>query len=405
MSRTDALNNIASGKVVGIDAAPRKSPGIFALEALAAAYSFRGIERLAEEGKPTVWTMTSWDTPLIFACDMIPVALADLWRERTVETEAIGENYFQIPAEYCSMIKAGIGRLHLLKDGAIKKILYFGSTCESINIVMELAKEDGYDIHCMENITAFRPEERRPEVVEFFVHELREALRWLAGTPVDEGRVATEIRRKNVILGKLRRILDLRLKSPFFLTSIPTLQLLQGSGHYFGRPEEFTQVLDLLIDELEAAPVGPAPGEYLPLLLTGFGIGAGILNVIEESNAAIVGWVLTGTCDYREDLQPLESIAHYVLDAQGRGELGPSAGASVTAPCTHIEELIRKTGARGIISSTITGCPYGSVAQQTQLDYFKKQGVPIILLEATVHKERPTEEQVMRVKTFVEMLS
>jgi hypothetical protein len=42
---------------------------------------------------------------------------------------------------------------------------------------------------------------------------------------------------------------------------------------------------------------------------------------------------------------------------------------------------------------------------KTEHDYFKGQGIPIISLESTVHKERPTEEQVMRVKTFVEMLS
>jgi benzoyl-CoA reductase/2-hydroxyglutaryl-CoA dehydratase subunit BcrC/BadD/HgdB len=342
---------------------------------------------------------------LIYACDTIPISIAELWRERSIEAEAIGENYFQVPAEYCSMIKAVVGRLHLLKDNGIKRVLYFGSICEPISNVMELAKEDGYDIHCIENVTAFKEEEKRPDIVAFLVQELQEVARWLAGKPVNEERLRAEIRRKNLISSKIRRILDLRLKSPFYLTSIPTLQLLMGSAHYFGKPEEFASLLDQLVEELEAAPQGPPPDDYIPLVLAGGGGGIGILNVIEESRAAIVGWVIAGTGDYREDVPPLEAIAHYVLDAQSRGELGEVAGTSATTRRFHIEKLVRKTGARGIISSTITGCPYGSVVQQIEREYFTKQGIPIISLETSVHKERPTEEQVMRVKTFVEMLS
>jgi hypothetical protein len=36
--------------------------------------------------------------------------------------------------------------------------------------------------------------------------------------------------------------------------------------------------------------------------------------------------------------------------------------------------------------------------------HFKKLGVPFIGLETNVHKERPSEEQIMRVRTFMEML-
>lgn len=383
----------------------RKSPAFSAFMDLAASYSFQELERLATAGKAAVWSVTSWETPLIFACDTLPVSFSYLWRDRSIEAESIGETLFQIPAEYCSMIKAGIGRFHLLRDNPIKRILGFGSICEAISVLLELAKTDGYDIHCIENITAFKPEEKSPEAVAFLVQELREASRWLTGRPVDEKKLAVEIRRKNLVMGKVRRILALRLKNPLYLTSIPTLMIIMGSAHYFGRPEEFIRALDVLLEELEAAPIPPGTDACLPLVFSGFGVGTGLLNVIDESNAAIVGWELIGTGDYREDILPLESIAHYVLDAQARGELGPGAGASAAARCLHVKELVEKTGARGIIASAITGCPYGSVAQQMEHDYFRKLGIPIISLENTVHNERPTEEQVMRVKTFVEMLS
>jgi hypothetical protein len=53
----------------------------------------------------------------------------------------------------------------------------------------------------------------------------------------------------------------------------------------------------------------------------------------------------------------------------------------------------------------LTACPYASVVQQLERNYFKKQGIPMVALEGTVHNEPPTEEQVMKVKTFIDMLS
>lgn len=404
MRTTGVLNNEEFGRVSHVDWELWNLPGISELEILARSYSFQEVERLAA-GKRAVWSATNWEAPLILACKTLPVSLAYLWRDRSIEAEAVGERHFQVPAEFCSMIKAGIGRFHLLRNNPIKKILYFGSTCEAINTIMELAKEDAYDAHCIENITAFKPEDKSPEVIKFFAEELQEVARWLTGKPVNEEALTAEIRRKNSVLHKVRRILELRVKNPLCLTSIPTLWMLLGSNHYFGRPEEYIRVLDTLIEGLESTPRKPESDGCLPLVFSGFGIGTGLLNVIEESRAAIVGWELMGTGTYREDIPPLESMAHYVLDAQSRGELGPGAGASATARCRHIEELVQQSGARGIVSSSIIGCPYGSISQQVERDYFKALGIPIITLESTVHPERPTEEQVMRVKTFVEMLS
>jgi benzoyl-CoA reductase/2-hydroxyglutaryl-CoA dehydratase subunit BcrC/BadD/HgdB len=101
----------------------------------------------------------------------------------------------------------------------------------------------------------------------------------------------------------------------------------------------------------------------------------------------------------------LESIAHYLFDAQVKGELGEVAGASATYRRVRLEELVKRTRARGIVSSFITGCPFGSLVQSLEREYFKKQGVPLVALETTVHNQPPTEEQIMKVKTFIEMLS
>ncbi len=383
------------------------SPAVRELGKLRKSYSMAGIERLVAQGQKAIWGGDSWEAPLIYACGTIPVGMGELWRHDSRDAESVGENYFQIPPEFCSMIKALIGRLHLRAPDPIDRILYFGAVCEPIANVLELAKTDNYDVYCIENVTSFRTEDKRPELVAFLVRELERLVLWLNnGKPLDEERIWAEINRKNLISQKIRAILDLRLKAPLYLSSIPTMHVLLGSTHYFGQPEKYIALLDQLIDELTVAARTPETRRNIPIVMAGGGGGGtGIFKVIEESHGAVVGWTTVGSVDYRLDVSPLESIAHYLLDAQSRGELGEGAGTSVTYRRFCLKELINKTHARGLISLSITGCPYGSVAQKIERDYFQSLGIPIITLETNVHKESPTEEQIMRVKAFFEMLS
>jgi len=383
----------------------RYSPGILALQDLVEHYSFYQVEEQAKAGLPAIWGGAAWESPLIYACGVTPVSIAELWREESKEAEEVGENELQIPGEFCSMIKVMAGRLKLRGTGTINRILYFGSTCEPHASCYEHASKLGYDVHCIEAVTAFRPEDKRPEVISFLANEMQKVAIWLTGKEVDQDRLSEEIHKRNVILRKLKRISDLRLKAPLYLGAIPTNQLLQGSSHGFGRYEEYVACLDLLIGELEQAARTPTTESFIPLVMAGGGVGGpGIFQVIEESKGSVLGWLVVGSGEYREDIPPLEAIAHYVLDAQAMGELGEGAGTSSTLRRFRIEELVKEIGAKGVISSTITGCPYGSIVQQMEREHFKKLGIPIIQLEGTVHRGRPSEEQIMRVRTFVEML-
>ena len=402
-------------KVLTLDAklrSPRRrarstadSKGLKALDALAQSYSYTKIQQEAAGGRSVIWGGWSWDSPLVYACDTIPVGYDQLWYDDSRKSEAIAEDHFQVPGEFCSMIKAMIGRLHTDRDNNIKRILHFGSGCEPISAVLELAKRDGYDIQTVETVSAFRSDEKRRAGIDILVTELRRIAVWLNGKPVDECRVAHEIRRKNRLLRKVQRVLDLRARHPLYIPGIQTKQIFMGSMHNFGDPERFGDVLDTLIAELEDLETRPLHSSYIPLVLAGSVGNQRLFEVIEESNGAIVGWVYHGASLYNEDLPPLESLANYVLDAQGRGDLGEAVGASVSYRRILVEEEVRKTGARGVISSSITGCPYASLMQQLERDHFKTLGVPLIALETDVHREPPTEEQVMRVKAFIEMLS
>jgi benzoyl-CoA reductase/2-hydroxyglutaryl-CoA dehydratase subunit BcrC/BadD/HgdB len=384
--------------------APEPSPAHRALQELIQGYSIASVEAKVHAGARAAWGGHAWDLPLVAATGTIPLGFSELWKEGSREAELVAENDLQIPAEYCSMIKAWLGRLHLKPDSPIRRLFYFGSLCEPGNNALELATRDGYELFCIETVTAFRPEDKRPEVVDFLADELRLLAKWLLGVPLDPELLRAEIVLQNRLLGKLELLLELRRAAPFLVRSIPTLQLISGTHHRYGDVQRFEAVLDLFIAELTQAGKTPETRRVIPLVLAGGG-SPGILQVIEESDAAILGWGAATTTRYDETIDPFDAVAHYVLDAQSRGELGEGAGASATFRRFHLEKLVRETGAHGLVTATVTGCPYGSIVQQTEREHFKRLGIPIIALESSVHKERPTEEQVTRLQAFLEMLS
>jgi benzoyl-CoA reductase/2-hydroxyglutaryl-CoA dehydratase subunit BcrC/BadD/HgdB len=381
------------------------SHGLAALDALAETYSYDALQRVAAAGKSVIWGGWSWESPLIYACDTTPVSFEHLWYDDSRRSAAIAEDYFQVPGEFCSMIKAMIGRLHTDRNNAVKRILHFGSGCEPMSAVLELAKRDGYDVQTLETVSAFRPEEKRAAGVAMLVSELRRIARWLTGREVDEDRVAREIRRKNRVLAKVEHVLNLRARHPLTIPGAQTKRLFLGSMHGFGDAERFIEVLDTLAEELTALDGVAETTAYIPLVLAGSVGNQRLFEAIEEAGGGIAGWIYHGSHPYDESLPPLESLAHYVLDAQGRGDLGEAVGASVAYRRVLVEEEVRKTGARGVISSSIIGCPYASLMQQLERDHFKQVGIPLIALETDVHREPPTEEQITRVKAFIEMLS
>ena len=382
-----------------------ESEGLKALDSIARNYSLAKLHALAESGRLVIWGGRSWESPLIFASDAIPVAFDQLWATESRKSEAIAEDAFRIPNEFCSMIKAMLGRLHTDREKKVSRILHFGAGCEPANAVFEMVRRDGYDVHTVDTVSAFRPDEKREHCITFLVQELQRVSHWLAGKPADEARVTEEIRRKNSVIRKVRRLVELRAQHPLYVPAGRTRQIFMGSMHGFGDLDAFGAALDLLIAELEALAPSVLPPGHIPLVVAG-GIGnQRILDAIEESNGVIVAWVFNGAHEYREDVPPLESLAHYVLDAQGRGDLGEAVGTSVAYRRIMVEEAVRQTGARGIISSSVTGCPYASLMQQLERDYFKALGVPLIALETDVRREPPTEEQITRIKAFMEMLS
>lgn len=378
------------------------SPGVKKLFDLATSYIYDA-EAAYREGKKAVWTWGLWEAPLIYAAENIPVAFTELGRLGNGEAITVTEDHYQIPREACSMVKATLGEWYLRKESGIKRILGFGASCEPYYLAIELVRKDGYDIHHIDTI--YRPpvcdSERYEEIVQFFMNELREAALWLNGKPLDDERLSAELKRRNLFLHKIRRILDLRRQHPFYIKSLPTMFLLMGSGHYFGKPDEYNEMLDLLLAELsEPKTEGDASKKSVPLVWNGGrGQEFGVYHAIDESGGAILGWVIPTPYarDYREDLPPVEALARYYLDGQ-------TAGASIYKRGV-VEEQIKKAGARGMVLYGYVGCSFSGVEREMERKYFQKMGVPSISLDGTFQVGPPSGQLLTRVRAFVEMLS
>lgn len=377
------------------------SKGVGKLLDLAVGYIYDA-EKAYEEGKKVAWTRGLWEAPLVYACDTIPVSFTEVGRLGSLNAITIAEDYFQMPHEACSMVKATVGEWYLRKN-KINRILGYCVDCEPYNVSLELMKKEGYDVHYID--TVYLPprydQDRYDKLLRFFINELYTTARWLTGGDIDEQKLAFEVKRRNTLMRKLRRIMKLRLENPYYIRSLPTMFMIMGSGHYFGKPEEYNEVLDLLLEELATAK--PAPEELsrvIPLVWAGGrGQEFGVYQAIDDAGGALLGWVIPTpfSRDYREDVPPVESLARYLLD-------GETAGASIYRRRT-IEEQVKKTGARGIIQYGYVGCSFSGIDREMHREYFHKQGIPSISLEGSFQVGPPSGQIITRVKAFVEMLS
>jgi benzoyl-CoA reductase/2-hydroxyglutaryl-CoA dehydratase subunit BcrC/BadD/HgdB len=381
------------------------SPAVARIYDLALSY-VEYAEGAARSGKRAAWVMGLWDAPLMYALDIIPISLTELGRLGSSDAMTVAEDYFQLPKETCSMVAAVLGEWYLRRDRTVKEVVVFNGTCEPLNMAYELLPREGYTVHRIE--TANRPIDSDPvrlrQQISFLAEELGDLAVRLTGKPVDPERVAREIERANRILAKVRRIMELRRGNPLYVRSLPTMFLLMGSGHYFGRPEEYEAALDLLLAELEVAPIVPSPrGKIVPLAwIGGRGQEFGVYKAVDDCGGAILAWYTPNswTHDWPAARTPLESIATHVL--------GGTAGHIVGSPVHRLkplEALLERYGARGILFYGYVGCSFAGVHQEIQREHFQRKGIPSIALEGSFQVGPPSGQLLTRVRAFVEMLS
>jgi len=403
MSFADVENQLGYIRYSKEEAHPY-SPGIARLLDLAVRYVPDAEEAHANGRSAMFAGNQGWEMPLLYSNGIIPISYTEMGRMAGVDAITIAEDYYQFPPETCSMVKSVVGEWHLRKEKAssVKRVLSTGVSCEPFNMAWEIMKGQGYDIHTVEVV--YRGpgievgSERQESLVDFFIDEICRTQKWATGSDrVDEGSLAKELGRKNRILDKLRRILDLRLGHPYYMKSLPAVYLLNGASSYFGKPEEYEDVLDELISELEGLGE-EACGNVIPLIWVG-GVGQefGVYEAIDEAGAALLGFRNTPFKRYRLDIPPVEALARYLLD-------NPNGGASVYA-LEVLEEEIRKIHAKGLILQGFLGCTLSTISREIWREHFHQKGIPSINLEGTFQFGAPSGQLVTRTKAFIEMLS
>jgi benzoyl-CoA reductase/2-hydroxyglutaryl-CoA dehydratase subunit BcrC/BadD/HgdB len=355
--------------------------------------------------KNAIYAGGGWEAPLVYALDTIPIAYGEMGRLSDHETMSLSEDHYQFPVETCSMVKCVVGQWHLRRDkkNGIKKILGSSSACEPYNMAWEVMKKEGFDVHNIDVIyrSPSTNGKRLDQLVDFFVDEIYGVVEWLTGSSkFDEDRLRFELQRKNRMLSKVRRILDLRLKHPFYLKTLPTILLLNvGLNAYFGKPEEYEAVLDGLIAELSSRQVDQEEIErVIPLVWAG-GTGQefGVYEAIDQAGGALLGLRSVPLKAYREDIPPVEALARWMYD-NSRG------GAGIYWR-NVLEQEVNKVKARGIVLYGVIGCSFQSIDKEMWRSYFHERGIPSINLEGSFQTGAPTGQLMTRVKAFIEMLS
>lgn len=381
------------------------SPAVGKLYDLALSY-VEYAEEASTHGRRAAWVMGLWDAPLMYALDIIPISLTELGRLGSSDAMSVAEDYFQLPKETCSMVASVLGEWYLRKNRTVKELVAFNGLCEPLNMGWELIEQEGYTVYRIESVN--RPLDNDPVRVEqnvtFLAEELDDLAIRLTGKPADRERVAVEIRRANRLLHKIRQIFDLRKENPLYIKSLATMFLLMGSGHYFGRPEEYEEAVDLLLAELKSAPIVPPPSgrqKIVPLAwVGGRGQEFGVYKAVDDCGGAILTWYTPNpwTRDWPEEREnSLENIALHVLTGRAIG--------SPVHRLKSIENVIERYGAKGILFYGYVGCSFGGIYNEIQRDHFHKKGIPSISLEGTFQVGPPSGQLLTRVRAFVEMLS
>jgi len=355
--------------------------------------------------KNAIYAGGGWEAPLIYALDTIPIAYGEMGRLSDHETMSISEDHYQFPVETCSMVKCVVGQWHQRrnrKDG-IKKILGSSSACEPYNMAWEMMKKEGFDVHNIDTIyrSPSTAGPRLEKLVDFFVEQIYGVVEWLTGSRTfDEDKLRRELVRKNRVIGKVKRVLDLRLRHPFYLKTLPTILLLNvGLNAYFGKPDEYEAVIDELIAELETREVDRADlDRVIPLVWAG-GTGQefGVYEAIDRAGGALLGLRSVPLKPYREDVPPVEALARWMYD-NNRGGAGIYWRDS-------LEQEVNKVKAKGIVLYGVIGCSFQSIDKEMWRSYFHDKGIPSINLEGSFQTGAPTGQLMTRVKAFIEMLS
>lgn len=352
-------------------------------------------------GKEVVWVDFLHPT-FIYACGAIPISIPDMARLGSMETMKQAEEFFQIPAETCSMVKSKIGGFYKYKDAPVKKAVFGSFACEPQFGVTALMESYGYDTFVFDIIRkpANATEEQTALAKKRYRRELEKAAKWINGKGVDLDILQKEMARNNRIHSKTDRLQELQKLHPTYMRSLPSMLLISAREGYYGQPERYEEILEELIAEFEALPSGSYCGKVVNLAWSGArGVDFSVFNAIDALGGCITGWNIAGSGEkrYKENKDPLEAYIDYAM--------GGRSTISMKEKRKQDEALFLKSNAAGIILYLTQGCTHQTIAREISRRYLSEKGIPTLALNGTAQIGEATGQVMTRVKAFIEMLS
>ncbi len=271
-----------------------------------------------------------------------------------------------------------------------------GATCDDFSAIAQRLNGLGHPILWWEIPHRRAPEPGEPAVplpgggaapraqAEFVEGELRrvgEALARLAGTALDEARLAAGIRRANGIRRRLRALRERTFTAP--VAPLPALELLIAEMlaiHYCSDPAETEQVLDALLAETGrrvAGGVGVSPVDAVRVFWVNPVADLRMMNRLENTGGRLGGtdFMFSHALDeLPEDAGPYVALARAAL-------ADPMAGSAADRAARIAQDALR-FGAEAVVFSRIPGASHCATEGRAIADEVRRRaGLPVAELE------------------------
>jgi benzoyl-CoA reductase/2-hydroxyglutaryl-CoA dehydratase subunit BcrC/BadD/HgdB len=378
-----------------------------AIEKMRAALAWRP-EELASaraSGRKVIgWTGYNVPEELIYACGMIPVRISRGGSSRLAE---MGANY--ISTQNCFFLRQCVGPFAEDVDPYIKQIdaLVTDTTCLQSHRMSSLV-EHYFQVNLLQ--LGMPKDPQRPEARRYFAHEVRflvARLEKIAGRELDTARLAETLELYQNIREAVRELYR-RVWTTSTL-SWRTVNEMVHAGYLLDRVV-YLGLLQELLQESKEDPGEKLPSQSVRVLLAGSPMAPGdnkLIEIVEKSGAVIAGDLLWSGFAQFTDLDfkecSLQGLIDSYLDRLPHAAL-PFMEVVTDRKLIKLLDVVRQSGARGVIYYSLRFCDPFSFKMLVTKDYLKLAGVP--LMEAqTDFGEMDIETLRTRVEAFLEMLA
>jgi len=285
-----------------------------------------------------------------------------------------------LPPYCCSRIKGILedglsGRLSFL-DGAV-----FPHTCDAMQRLSDIWRlnldlDYHADILVPGKLGTPSAVKYMLEVFRGFRHEIEEKM----GVQISPGRLTAALGTYSRLKGFVRRVYDLRLKTPGRI-SRGDIQVVTRAAVIMDR-DDFVEIMPAVIEQLNSRGMTGSGRKKRLILSGGLCDGCDLAVAIENAGGMVVGDdFCTGARYFDSEFtaaeDPLEAIAAAYLERV----ICPSKHSDLSARGRHLLRLVRSGEAEGVIFVRPRYCDPHAFDYPHLKTLLEKEGVPSMLLE------------------------